>query len=100
MVDVEDLQREISRVIEAAKDARSDYRSGKSPQWDLVVSEILEPLASVRDSLREEISRRDPSQKELIAIDRDPAPSEFKEATRRYFERLSSARVNKEKVSE
>ena len=74
MVDLPDVRNEIAGIRERAKSMRADFkRHGKEPQWSLVKSEIVEPLAEVRNRISEELARRE-SKEALVPIDRDPVP--------------------------
>lgn len=91
LVEQPDLQRELSRIRDRARVVRSDFkRRGKLPQWDLVKSQISEPLAEVRQHVAEELAKRE-SRDALVPIDRDPVPSRFSELVRRYYEKLGTA---------
>jgi hypothetical protein len=91
MVDLPELQSEISRVRERARAMRGEFRRhGEAPQWDLVKTDITTPLRTVRDRIAEELARRN-SEKSLVPIDRDAVPTKFSELVRRYYEQLGSA---------
>jgi hypothetical protein len=90
MVDITELSREVSRVRDRATAIRAEYtRNGKEPQWDMVQTEIVEPLAQVRTRIAEELARRQ-SRESLVPVDRDPVPSRYSELVRRYYERLGA----------
>lgn len=92
LIDDPKMQAEIARIRETARSMRAEFkRHSKEPQWGLVRLEILEPLAELREKLREEIARRE-SPDALVPIDRDPVPEKYAELVRRYYERLGSGK--------
>ena len=62
-------------------------RHGKEPQWDLVQSQIMEPLVELRQRVSEKLAQLQ-SDEALVPIDRDPVPDRFAEMVRSYFENL------------
>jgi hypothetical protein len=88
LLEMPDLRNELAGIRDRARVLRSDFvRHSKEPEWDLVRSQVLEPLVQVRDRLREELARRQSSEA-LVPIDRDPVPPRFAEQVRRYYEQL------------
>lgn len=86
------LRAEVSQVREQARQLRTDYKKhAKDPQWNLVKSKILEPLAEVRQRVADELARRE-SQDNLVPIDRDPVPTQFTDSVKKYYERLGKGR--------
>ena len=91
MIDPSDLRNEIARIRDRARAMRVDFkRHSKSPQWDLVKSQIATPLAEVRSRIAEELAHRE-SNDALVPIDRDPVPAKFSDLVRRYYEKLGSS---------
>ena len=79
-------------IRERARSMRVDFkRHSKEPKWNLVKTQILEPLVELQQRLAEEIAKRD-TKDSLVPIDRDPVPDRFTELVRRYYERLGSAK--------
>ena len=62
-------------------------RHGTEPQWDLVRTLVIEPLAELRQRVSDELAQLE-SDDAMVPIDRDPVPERFAEAVRRYFENL------------
>ena len=92
MIDVPELQNEVSTVRDRSRAVRIDYRrNGKEPQWDLVQMEIETPLAEVLRQVREELARRI-DKDAVVPVDRDPVPREYTELVRRYYESLGESR--------
>jgi hypothetical protein len=90
MLDEEDLQQEVARVRDRARELRRDFkRSGKGPEWGLMEEAIMTPLADIRERLDEEIEKRAKPDSRL-PLDRDPVPGPFEELVREYYERLGS----------
>lgn len=92
MVDDPQLRAEVARVRERARSMRVEFkRHSKEPAWDLVRTEIYEPLVELQNRLAEEIARRE-SDDALVPIDRDPVPDRYSELVRRYYENLGSGK--------
>jgi hypothetical protein len=90
MIDVPDLRNEVARIRERARSIRTDVkRHSKTPQWDLVKSQVSTPLAEIRNRVAEELAKREKSDS-LVPIDRDPVPNKFSDLVRRYYEKLGS----------
>jgi hypothetical protein len=88
LLDFPDWRNEVARVRDRAQAMRVDFkRHGTPPQWSLVKSQIVEPLAEVRTRIREELTRRE-TKDGLVPLDRDPVPNRYSEMVRRYYERL------------
>jgi predicted nucleic acid-binding Zn-ribbon protein len=87
-----ELRSETARIRDRARGVRMDLkRHSQTPNWDVVASDILQPLVELRDRVLEEARRRQGEQ-DLVPIDRDPVPAEFQEQVRRYYERLGRGR--------
>jgi len=92
MIDSPELQREVSRVRERAKEIRKRARThSEAPQWDLVGDNVIEPLKAIRDSVNEELAKLDKNRR-LVPLDRDPVPERFEDLVRQYYERLGSGK--------
>ncbi len=86
------LRAKVAQAREQARVLRTDYKkNAKEPQWELVRSKIIEPLAEVRQKVGEDLARRE-SKDSMVPIDRDPVPKQFTEQVKRYSERLGSAK--------
>jgi predicted nucleic acid-binding Zn-ribbon protein len=87
-----ELRSETARIRDRARGVRMDLkRHSQTPNWDVVASDILQPLVELRDRVLEEARRRQ-GEEDLAPIDRDPVPAEFQEQVRRYYERLGRGR--------
>ena len=85
------LVEDVARIRDRARAVRLDYkRFGKKPDWDVVRTQIAEPLAEVRSRVSEELARRE-SRDALVPLDRDPVPARFSELVRRYYEQLGKS---------
>lgn len=92
MLDDPKLRADVARVREVARGVRTEAkRHSKDPKWDVVRSQIKEPLAELRNRVTEELARRE-SKESLVPIDRDPVPTQFVEHVRRYYEELGRSR--------
>jgi hypothetical protein len=88
MLSERQLREEVARVRDRAKGMRAEFvRHGTEPQWDLVRSQITEPLAELRAQIGEKLAQLQ-SEDALVPIDRDPVPDRFAEIVRNYFENL------------
>lgn len=85
-----DLRAEVARIRDRAEAARADYtRNSKEPDWDRLIDAVAEPLAEIRQRVREE-RRRQESPDSLVPIDRDPVPVEYADTVEKYYQRLGS----------
>jgi hypothetical protein len=92
MLSRSELRSRAGAIRERARDVRRDFkRHSKTPDWDLVRTEIYGPLLELQTRLAEEIARRRP-QNDLVPIDRDPVPEKYLGLVREYYEQLSRAR--------
>jgi len=88
MLPERDLRDEAARVWDRARTVRAEFkRHGKEPQWDLVRSQIMDPLTELRHRVTERLAQLQ-SDEALVPIDRDPVPDRFAEVVRSYFENL------------
>jgi hypothetical protein len=88
MLPERDLRDEAARVWDRARAVRAEFkRHGTEPQWDLVRSQIMEPLAELRQRVGERLAQLQ-SDEALVPIDRDPVPDRFADVVRSYFENL------------
>ena len=86
------LRSDIAKVRERAKGMRLDFkRHEKTPQWDLVKMQVLDPLVEMQKRLSEEILKRG-TDDALVPIDRDPVPERFSELVKEYYKRLGSGK--------
>ena len=88
MVEVPGVAERVSKARDQIRSLNKEFkRHSKKPQWDLVQSGVLNPIEEARARILEELARRD-DQPSLAPIDRDPAPSRFIDAVKRYTEQL------------
>jgi hypothetical protein len=88
MLTEQDLRDEAARVRDRARAVRADFkRHGSEPQWDLVRTQIIDPLTELRQRVEERLAQLQPNET-LVPIDRDPVPDRFAEMVRAYFENL------------
>jgi hypothetical protein len=93
MLDDPELQSQVARVREAARDIRREARKhAADPQWALVERLVANPLRDLRVKLQEELLRKTAEKNSLVPIDRDPVPSEFEKAQQKYYENLGSGK--------
>jgi hypothetical protein len=88
MLPERDLRDEAARVRDRARAVRAEFkRHGKEPQWDLVRSQIMDPLTELQQRVTEKLAQLQ-SDEALVPIDRDPVPDRFADVVRSYFENL------------
>jgi hypothetical protein len=88
MVDFPDLRSEIARVRERAQTMRAEFKQQRRPpRWDLVQTQITQPLIEVRQRVDEELARRE-AKEPLVPLDRDPVPNRYSDLVKRYYEQL------------
>ena len=88
LLDQPDLRGEVARIRDRARAMRAEFkRHSKEPQWDLVRSQVFQPLTELRNRVAEELARVQ-STDSLVPIDRDPVPNKFSDLVRRYYEKL------------
>jgi hypothetical protein len=88
MLDERELRDDAARIRDRVRSMRAEFtRHGTEPQWDLVRTLVIEPLAELRQRVGDELAKLD-SDDAMVPIDRDPVPERFAEAVRRYFENL------------
>ena len=93
ILDDPELQSQVARVREAARDIRREARKhAADPKWSLVERLVANPLRDLRVKLQEELLRKTAAKNSLIPIDRDPVPSEFEKAQQKYYENLGSGK--------
>jgi hypothetical protein len=91
MLPEQELREEAARVWDRARAIRAEsVRHGKEPQWDLLRSQVMEPLAELRQRISERLAQLTSSEA-MVPIDRDPVPERYAELVRTYFENLGQA---------
>jgi hypothetical protein len=92
MVNDPQLRGQAAQIRDRVRAVRSDFnRHTVPPNWDMVSTSIVKPLVELRDSVNQELMRRQ-SAEALVPIDREPVPTEYAEQVRQYYERLGSGR--------
>ena len=90
-LDDPELQSQVARVREAAREIRREARKhAADPQWPLVQRLVAEPLEQIRQRVQEELLRKSAERNSIVPIDRDPVPGEFEKAQEKYYENLGS----------
>ena len=88
LIDLPEARERLSQAREAAESLRREFKRHSSlPQWKTIEDDIVVPLNDVRAWVTEELNRR-VNADTLQAIDRDPVPSKYAEAVKRYYESL------------
>jgi hypothetical protein len=96
--DVEDLledqrlRQSAARIQDRARALRADFkRHSRLPGAGTIESQILAPLAELRERVAEELRRASGDEK-LAPVDRDPVPARFSDMVRRYYRSLAEGR--------
>ncbi len=93
MVEDPELRTRASQIRDRARQVRTDLlRHSKAPQWNLIEEMIADPLRELQRDVQEEYMRRSAEKNAQVPVDRDPVPSQFTEAVRKYYENLGSGR--------
>lgn len=88
MLTEQELRDEAARIQDRARAIRAEFkRHGTEPQWDLVRTQIMDPLTELRQRVDEKLAQLQ-SDETMAPIDRDPVPDRFADLVRAYFESL------------
>jgi hypothetical protein len=88
MLTEQELRDEAARIQDRARAVRAEFkRHGTEPQWDLVRTQIMDPLTELRQRVDEKLAQLQ-SDETMAPIDRDPVPDRFADLVRAYFESL------------
>jgi hypothetical protein len=88
MLTEQELRDEAARIQDRARAIRAEFkRHGTEPQWDLVRSQIADPLTELWQRVEKKLAQLQ-SNESLAPIDRDPVPDRFADLVRAYFESL------------
>jgi hypothetical protein len=88
MLTEQELRDEAARIRDRARAVRADFtRHGTEPQWDLVRTQIMDPLTELRQRVEKKLAQLQ-SDETMAPIDRDPVPDRFADLVRAYFESL------------
>ncbi len=88
MLSEQELRDEAARIQDRARAIRAEFkRHGAEPQWDLVRTQIMDPLTELRQRVDERLAQLQ-SEETMAPIDRDPVPDRFADLVRAYFESL------------
>ncbi|MGB0578296.1 MAG: hypothetical protein ACPGVU_01215 [Limisphaerales bacterium] len=92
MVSTDDMRNRLSTVRERVRKARAEFkRHSKEPKWALMENTVMSPLVEIRDEISDQLARMN-SREAMVPIDRDPVPTRFADAVRRYYEKLGKDR--------
>ena len=84
-----DLRLSAARVADRARALRADFkRHSQTPAWSLLQDQLLTPLTELRDQLAEELRQASADEK-LAPTDRDPVPTRYSDAVKRYWKSLA-----------
>lgn len=92
MVNDPGLRQQAAQIRDRATEVRQDFtRHSQTPNWDIVIDTVSQPLVDLRNAVNQELLRRE-SAEALVPIDREPVPPEYAEQVRKYYERLGSGK--------
>ena len=92
MVSTDGMRNRLSTVRERVRKARVEFkRHSLEPKWALMQDTVMNPLVEIRDEISEQLARMN-SREAMVPIDRDPVPTRFADAVRRYYEKLGKDR--------
>lgn len=95
MLTEQELRDDAARVRDRARAIRADFkRHGTQPQWDLIRSQIADPLAELQRRVEKKLAQLQ-SDENMAPIDRDPVPDRFADLVRAYFESLGQEEQGK-----
>lgn len=93
MVDDPEMRSEAARIRQRAREIRRNFQeNGDRPKWNLVRDLVAEPLDELKERVAEELLRRAAEKNEVVPIDREPVPDQFKEQVERYRVRIGGGR--------
>ncbi len=85
-----DLRADAARIRDQAKAIRKDLkRHSPEPDWEKIELELARPLAELQSRVTQEILRRDPKNA-LVPLNREPVPTRYENAVRKYYEKLGT----------
>lgn len=85
-----DLRADAARIRDEAKAIRKDLkRHSPEPDWNKIKLKLAQPLAELKRRVTQEILRRDPKN-ELVPLNREPVPTRYENAVRKYYEQLGT----------
>jgi hypothetical protein len=90
IVDDPELRDEAARIRDEARELRKEILgTSASPQWDIIKQKVAQPLTELQNRVAEELLKRT-ADNARVPIDKDPVPTKYETAVRRYYERLGS----------
>lgn len=92
IVDDPELRAEAARIRDEAREIRKEILGTSAPpQWDIIKQKVARPLTELQNRVAEELLKRT-AEDARVPIDKDPVPSQYESAVRRYYERLGSGK--------
>jgi len=87
-----EMRAEAARIRENARDIRKEYkRRSQDPNWDLVKQRVAQPLVNLQRRITDELIRKT-AEDQVVPLDRDPVPTRYESAVRKYYEQLGTGR--------
>lgn len=88
-----ELRWEATRIRQAARNLRTDMQRGsKAPRWSDVEDLVASPLRQLQRKVSLELIRRAAEQNEIVPVDRDPVPNQYRDMVQEYYQRLGKGR--------
>jgi hypothetical protein len=88
-----DLRWEATRIRQTARQLRTDWqRTSQPPRWSDVEDLVATPLRDLQRKVSQELLRRAAEQTDIVPVDRDPVPTQYRDLVREYYERLGKGK--------
>jgi predicted Zn-dependent protease len=90
LIDDPQLRQQVANALAQADDLRRNYtRHSQLPQWNLVMDNVMSPLAKVSTALKQQLAHIDQPDS-LQPVDQDPVPEKYADAVKKYYEALGN----------
>lgn len=90
LIDDPQLRQQLANARAQADDMRRNYvQHSQSPQWNLVMDNVLSPLSKVSTAIRQQLAHVDQPDS-LQPVDQDPVPEKFADSVKKYYEALGN----------
>ncbi len=91
LLDDDELRSRAAGIRDRARELRREVtRHSHVPQWAEIEEMISKPLQELRRDVAGELLRRSAEKNAIVPLERDPVPSQFEDAVRKYYEQLGT----------
>jgi hypothetical protein len=88
-----ELRWRATQIRQAARQLRSEaQRHAEGPKWREVEELVATPLRQLEHQVAQELIRRAAEKTEIVPVDRDPVPAQFRKQVQEYYENLGKGR--------